>query len=97
MAELVDPKHRSFIIKKIRSLLPSAEIMVFGSRVRGDAKRYSDLDIALDDSGAISLQIMAQIEEGISQSDIPYKVDFLDFYKTDVDFQTLIRKNSISW
>ncbi len=46
MAELdLTEKHVEFIKKTVREILPDVEIYVYGSRVQGKAKRYSDLSL----------------------------------------------------
>jgi len=35
------------IQKKIRSIVPNADIVLYGSRVRGEAGKYSDWDILI--------------------------------------------------
>lgn len=97
MAEIILPAHKDFVVRKIRSLLPGVEILAFGSRIRGDAKEYSDLDIALKSENAISLRVLVQLEESIAESQIPFKVDLTDFSMVDDDFRKIILKSAIRW
>jgi predicted nucleotidyltransferase len=79
-----------FLYKTIRQYLPSVEILVFGSRITNTAQKFSDLDIALRDKELIPLNILSQVKEGFSESDLPFKVDLMDFNRLSADFQKLI-------
>jgi predicted nucleotidyltransferase len=79
------------ILERIQRYFPKAKIMFFGSRVRGDHKTYSDLDICLDDHGVpLELSQLARLEEEFSNSDIPFKIDIVDWNRITPDFQKII-------
>ncbi len=65
----------------------------FGSRVSGTAKQFSDLDLCF--FGGISGSEYVRIEEDFECSDLPYKVDLVDWDKCDVTFRKIIRNNMI--
>jgi predicted nucleotidyltransferase len=52
---------------------------VFGSRATGRARRYSDLDLAIDAGRPLTLDEIAGLTEAFSDSDLPYKVDIVDW------------------
>jgi predicted nucleotidyltransferase len=68
-------------------------VWVFGSRASTDYKPYSDLDIALQhtDNKTISLKKLASIKADFIDSDLPWKVDVIDYnsisgiFKQNVD------------
>lgn len=65
-----------------------AQCWVFGSRARKDAKPYSDLDLAIDMHGKLaSLEILAALSVDFDESDLPYKVDLIDWNSIDNTFQ----------
>jgi predicted nucleotidyltransferase len=97
MAELVSSEHKAFVVSKIRSLLPDVEILAFGSRIRGDARTYSDLDLALRAEKPLPLRLLSQLEESFAESSIPYKIDLSDFAMVDEEFQKIILKNAVRW
>ncbi len=81
-------------IKKILSLyLPGTEVFVFGSRSRGDHKKYSDLDLAVRAVKAIQRKTWLEIQEQFSESTLPFKVDLIEMQKIDPDFQKAIQKD----
>ena len=68
----------------LRAHLPqSAKAWVFGSRATGRARRYSDLDLAIDAGRPLTLGEIAQLAEAFSDSDLPYKVDLIDWHAID--------------
>jgi predicted nucleotidyltransferase len=61
----------------------SAKVWVFGSRVTGRTRRYSDLDLAIDAGRRLTLDEIATLAEAFSDSDLPYKVDLVDWQNLD--------------
>lgn len=49
---------------------------IFGSRALGTFKDSSDIDIALEGS-ELSLSVVAELQDRLEQSSLPYKVDLL--------------------
>jgi predicted nucleotidyltransferase len=56
---------------------------VFGSRATGRARRYSDLDLAIDAGRPLTLAEIAGLTEAFSDSDLPYKVDPIDWHNIE--------------
>nr|WP_272930689.1 nucleotidyltransferase domain-containing protein [Acetobacter persici] len=79
----------------LNEIVPDREVRVFGSRVTGKAKPFSDLDLAIIGNEPLSLGTRARLEEAFSESQLPWKVDIIDWLKIDTDFQNIIRKNWI--
>ena len=76
----------------IRHRLPDARIWVYGSRANGRARRYSDLDLMLDDNGQpVSLRIMGDLDEDFDESNLPIIVDLHDMALTDDSFLDRVR------
>jgi predicted nucleotidyltransferase len=72
---------RDVVVSAIRQFLPpEVEIFFFGSRVEGTARRGSDLDVLLKGQAPIALDSMALIRERLEESDLPFKVDLLDYH-----------------
>lgn len=86
------------IVKKIlRKHLPNdAKIWVFGSRVTGNAKKYSDLDLAIDLGKPISLDLMAILVSDFEESILPYKVDIIDWTQISDTFRSKIQSQCVA-
>lgn len=71
------------------------KVYAFGSRTKGRVKRASDIDLAVDSGGQLSLKTMEKLKDYFSVSDIPYKVDVLDLSKIDDDFRECIEPDFV--
>jgi uncharacterized protein len=69
------------------------EVWIFGSRVNGKAKKYSDVDLVIITDSPLPVLTMALLKEDFSASNLPYKVDVLDWSEITTDFKELILKN----
>ena len=74
----------------LNKFIPNFEVWAFGSRARFTQKPFSDLDIAVINNVPIELSKMADLHNAFSDSDLPYKVDIVDWQNTAKDFQDLI-------
>lgn len=80
------------IIKQILSKYPY-QFYVFGSRVKNSAKKFSDLDLCYKEP--ISDAIISKIEGELEDSDLPFKVDFVDWNRCSPEFQKKIEKEAV--
>ncbi len=78
------------IIKAILAKYPYI-FYAFGSRVTGNNKQFSDLDLCFFDK--IPNNIILKIEEEFENSDLPYKVDLVDANTCDQEFLNIIKNN----
>jgi len=83
------------IIKRI--LNNEDKAYIFGSRATGNAKPYSDIDIAIDlqNHQIMCLEILSQLEDKFHDSALAYKVDIVDLNNISEPFKDLIQKQSI--
>lgn len=70
-------------------------VWAFGSRVKGNAKKYSDLDLALVTQKTLSLSKMAQLTEAFDESDLPMRVDIVDLASASQSFQKIIQQQKV--
>jgi uncharacterized protein len=88
--------HRRLVLTILRAHLPEgAEAWVFGSRATGRARRYSDLDLAIDAGRPLTLDERARLAEAFRDSDLPYRVDLVDWHGIDDGFRQLIAAQRI--
>lgn len=76
------------------SLVPCAEIWIFGSRVQNQAEKYSDLDILLKGSEPIPLNVMFKLRAAFDESNLTFKVDLVDWYSVTPEFLVSILKEA---
>ena len=87
----ITPEERAIVLRILNEIVPDREVRVFGSRVTGKAKPFSDLDLAVMGDKPLPLETRARLEEAFSESVLPWKVDVLDWAQADADFQRIIQ------
>ncbi len=73
------------------------KIVVFGSRVRGDNIASSDVDIGIIPKGEFNRGQIALLREFIERSNIPYKIDIVDFSTTSEQFKSEVLREAEIW
>ena len=86
------PPHLATVRRLLATYAPECEVRAFGSRVTGTAKPYSDLDLAFIGPGKIPLTRLAALREAFQESDLPMRVDILDWHRISGAFQRVIEK-----
>jgi len=87
------PSENLTLLKQlITEYLSECEIRVFGSRIHGTAKPYSDIDIALKCSSPIDRRTMSRLKEALQESTLPIRVDVLDWESISEEFRGVIEK-----
>ena len=80
----------------LRQYLPAgARAFVFGSRAHGGARRYSDLDLALEWERPLGLALIGCIADALSESDLPYKVDIVDLATVEASFKARVEADRV--
>jgi predicted nucleotidyltransferase len=82
---------KKFLLQKF----PKERIYLFGSRARGDEGTYSDIDIAIESTHALSNKL-SQVRFEIEESLIPYKVDLVELSKAPY-LKEIIKKEGVKW
>jgi len=92
---MLDKKLKERIVKSIswRLALPHYRVFIFGSRVTGNAKSRSDIDIGIESSEPIPLNIINDIKAELDEIPILQKIDVVDFKVVDDDFRKVALKN----
>lgn len=77
----LDPKNYSFFI--------------FGSRATGKNETYSDIDIGIE-GPTLAAKMKREIEESFEESDLPFRVDIVDFSTVDDKFKEIAKQHTIA-
>jgi len=86
--------HELEVVRNILNrFVPEAEIIVFGSRVHGTAKPWSDLDLAIKAKSALDWKLLEEIKEAFQESELPFRVDVLDWNEITAAFRRAIEMN----
>ncbi|TAN57911.1 nucleotidyltransferase domain-containing protein [Patescibacteria group bacterium] len=68
------------------------KVFVFGSRARGRARKFSDYDIGILGRRPLSSEKMALIKDAFEESNLPYRVDVVDFSTVSKKFKNIALK-----
>lgn len=77
------------IVQAILSGAP-CPVGVFGSRVNGSARPASDLDLVFLTGAPLPIEVLAEYREVFAQSDLPFRVDCIDYSRCSESFKNLI-------
>ena len=88
----VNEKEMCEVLEIVNKLAANCDVYVFGSRGKGNAKQYSDLDLAFDAGENLDFLQYCVIKEAFEESDIPYRVDVIDYHAADEWFREIIDK-----
>lgn len=91
----VSPHDMAIIQSILQQFVPDEKVVAFGSRVAGKARKTSDLDLCIMSSEPISFTLMGNLKDEFSLSDLPFKVDVIDWSRIAPDFRAIVRKNCL--
>ncbi len=87
------PEDLETIKRILKSHVPECDVWVFGSRAHGRAlKPYSDIDLAVITNQPMNASRYADLQEDFSESELPFKVDIVDWSAASESFRELIRE-----
>ena len=84
------PQQLEQVRKILQQHVPEAKVYAFGSRVKLTAKAHSDLDLVVVAETEIPLGRMHLLEEAFAESDLPFRVDVLDWHALSPEFREQI-------
>lgn len=73
--------------------IPQCEVRVFGSRNQGVVKPHSDLDLAIYSKDKLDRKIIYQLQEDFADSNLPFRVDIVDWNRISEEFKQIILKS----
>lgn len=68
---------------------------VFGSRAKGTAKEFSDLDVCFIREKPTSDVEISLIREKCEESNLPFVVDIIDYHQISKSFQQIVEKDKV--
>lgn len=80
------------IIQQILSKYPY-KVYAYGSRVKGNARKLSDLDLCYYDD--IPCSVTGEMQEEFTQSNLPFIVELVNWKNMRPAFQKLIQKDLV--
>ena len=89
------PDHLKIVLEILDRVIPDREVWAFGSRAKGTARDTSDLDMAVIGENRMDFKTLATLRDSFSESNIPYKVDVVDWATIGATFREIIRKEKV--
>lgn len=91
----IRPDHWAIVRDILQRHVPQYAVWAFGSRAKWTAKEYSDLDLAIITDSPLPLATSAALAEDFSESDLPWKVDIVDWAETSETFKRIIERDRV--
>ena len=79
----------------LQRYLPDRQVLAFGSRAKWAAKDYSDLDLAILGNEPLPATTVSALAEDFVESDLPFKVDLIDWARIDDEFREIITRDGV--
>ena len=91
----LDLEHLAIVKQILAQHIPDVTVKAFGSRVKGTAKEFSDLDLVLIAEQDIPATVMNDLRFAFSDSNLPIMVDLVDWHGVSESFRELITKDAV--
>ena len=87
----ISPVDLEMVKKILKTHVPGCKVRAFGSRVNGGgARKYSDLDLVIIGKKKLSARSLADLKDAFQESDLPFRVDVLDWHRISAGFKEII-------
>lgn len=91
----IHPDHWAIVHRILQQHVPQHAVWAFGSRATGKAKPFSDLDLAIITDAALPPDVSASLRDDFSESDLPWKVDVIDWATTSEAFRAIVERDRV--
>ena len=91
----ISPVHLAIVRDILQRFVPRYAVWTFGSRVTGSIKEFSDLDLAIITDKPLELSASASLNDAFADSDLPFKVDVVDWATTSEAFRRIIEHDKV--
>lgn len=95
MIKGIDSEQELIIQNILEPYKKDYEFYFYGSRVKGNFEKTSDLDILIKGNQEMPYSILEIIKFAFDQSILPFIVNFSDYYVIDEKFYNLIKKDLV--
>lgn len=98
-------KYRDTVLEQVKQIVcgelggRSPRVYLFGSWARGEEKRSSDIDVAIefDFYDQTAQTVIMNVRDALEESTIPYKMDVVPLNTSDEVIANKVRKEGILW
>ena len=95
----IDEKNFSIVRKILKENLEgiNAKTYVFGSRTRGNNRKFSDVDMAICAEKELPFRVLSRMKNDFEESYIDYFVDIIDLNNVSDKFVKCIEKDLVEF
>lgn len=87
----IEEKHLKILLEILSQA--KTKFYAFGSRTTASNRKFSDLDLCYKDT--IAWETLVKIKTDLEESNLPFKVDLVDYNECSEDFKQIIDKDLI--
>jgi type I restriction enzyme S subunit len=91
----ISPAQWDIVRRILQQRVPQYPVWAFGSRAKWTAKPFSDLDLAIMTNQSLAWSVSAELADDFSESDLPFKVDVVDWAATSDAFRRIIEMDKV--
>ena len=91
------PRHRRMLEDILRAHMPEVEVWAYGSRLSGQSHDGSDLDLVLRSPKLKQIPVgrLADLEEALRESTIPFLIEARDWARLPASFHREIARDYV--
>ena len=90
----ITPEQRKTLLALLHEFLPGVIVWAYGSRVKGTARPYSDLDLVAFASPEQQRQV-SDLKEAMEESNLPFLVDLHVWDEVPERFMEIIQRDYV--
>lgn len=84
----LDAAHQALLRQLLARALPGATVGVFGSRARGQARPYSDVDLLICKPPRLTWEQRVALADALEASELPFRVDIVEIDRVPAGMRT---------
>lgn len=91
----ITTKEHYIILYILKEYFGKYSFYYYGSRIKGNFYKTSDLDILIRGEQEMPLKELVELKEKFDESKLPYVVNFTDYNSIDKNFYNLIKDDLV--
>jgi len=91
----ISSQHLATVKAILSDFVPDCVVWAFGSRCNGTARKFSDLDLCVCGKEKLDWKLLANLKDALMESDLPFRVDVLDYRSMPEQFRENISKGEV--
>ncbi len=92
---LLNPEQTQNIRNILKGHVPHATVYVFGSRADNTAKKFSDVDLLIDNTTPLSFSVLSALREDFTNSTLPFTIDLVDAHSIEATFRERLLQKAV--